>query len=148
MSCSFASFSCIKTSGSYPRVVALCRSNPAPLSLCFPPHSVFDLKNDTVMCPPERNALKHFYDSSKGQEWTNDGFWVHEYESHCSWHGVTCDPTNTTVIMLELPGNGLSGTLSERIADLSTLEVLDVSDNDINVGYISCGVLDRLFDET
>ena len=50
--------------------------------------------------------------------------------------------------MLELPGNGLSSTLSERISDLSTLEVLDVSDNDINVGYISCGVLDRLFDET
>jgi len=102
--------------------------NPAPLNLCFL-HG-FDLMNDTKLCPPERNALKDFFDSAKGIEWTESSTWLDPYESHCSWYGVECSETNNT-IKLELPNNGLSGTLSNKIAILSLLEVLDLSDNDI-----------------
>ena len=82
-------------------------------------------------CPTDRNALKEFYDLTKGQEWTESANWTDEYISHCSWQGVVCDADKTT--MLNLANNGLSGKLSERIGSLSLLNVLDLSDNDIKV---------------
>jgi len=103
-------------------------ANPAPLPLCFMP--TFDVMNDSMLCPPERSALQEFYDSAKGGEWTVSDMWVHPYESVCNWHGITCDDSNNTV-KLNLINNGLSGTLTKKIADLSMLEVLDLSDNDI-----------------
>ena len=104
--------------------------NPSPLELCFHP-MYFDLKNDTSFCPIERNALKNFYDSSKGGEWTVSTYWVDPYINHCQWYGIECNEQNT--IKLELPTNGLSGTLSKSISNLTLLEVLDLSDNDIKV---------------
>lgn len=107
------------------------RLSLAPLELCFHPN--FDLKNDTSKCPTERNALKNFYDSSKGGEWTASTNWVDPYISHCYWHGIECNEDTKNTIILKLPTNGLSGTLSKSIGDLSSLEVLDLSDNDIKV---------------
>jgi len=117
-------FSCVLTQ----------RVNPAPLELCFHPMH-FDLQNDTSKCPIERNALKNFYDSSKGGEWTVSTNWVDPYISHCQWYGVECkeDTNKGITVTLELPTNGLSGTLSKSIANLTLLEVLDLSDNDIKV---------------
>jgi len=48
-------------------------SVPAPLDLCFK-HG-FDLKNDPILCPSERGALKKIYDSAKGREWTKSTNW-------------------------------------------------------------------------
>ena len=110
-----------------------CSTDPAPLMLCFLP--TFDLVNNESMCPPERNALKDFYESAKGSDWTNNTEWLDPYKTHCSWHGVKCSDLNNTT-ELKLINNGLSGTLSEKIADLSFLEVLDLSDNDIKMGSI------------
>ena len=95
----------------------------------------FDLKNDTSFCPIERNALKDFYDSSKGGEWTVSTYWIDPYISHCQWYGIKCkeDTNEHITAKLELPTNGLSGTLSKSISSLSMLEVLDLSDNDIKV---------------
>ena len=107
------------------------RMNPAPLELCF--HLNFDLKNDKSFCPIERNALKDFYDSSKGGEWTVSTYWVDPYISHCKWYGIKCKEDTNNTVSIELPTNGLSGTLSKSIANLSMLEVLDLSDNDIKV---------------
>ena len=106
--------------------------NPAPLELCFHPN-FFDLTNDTSKCPVERNALKDFYDSSKGGEWTVSTNWTDPYMSHCSWYGIEC--SEGTTISITLPTNGLSGTLSKSISNLSSLEVLDLSDNDIKVSH-------------
>lgn len=74
------------------------------------------------------------YESTKGQEWTESTNWVNEYSSYCSWHGVTCDATNTLTEKLNLTNNGLSGKLNESIGDLKSLKILDLSDNDIKVG--------------
>ena len=92
----------------------------------------FDLTYDTKVCPPERNALKEFYESSKGHEWSNSSFWLDEYEPQCSCYGVTCNQENNT-IKLKLENNGLSGTISKNISGLSMLEHLDLSDNDMKV---------------
>ena len=93
---------------------------------------VFDLINDLLLCPKERNVLKEFYDSAKGGEWTVSTYWVEPHIGHCKWYGVTCDSSKNT-IRLELPTNGLSGTLTLNISRISTLEVLDLNNNDIKV---------------
>jgi hypothetical protein len=108
------------------------RMNPAPLELCFHPN-FFDLQNDTSKCPIERNALKNFYDSSKGNEWTESTNWTDSYMSHCYWYGIECNKGTSNTISIELPTNGLSGTLSKSISNLTLLEVLDLSDNDLKV---------------
>ena len=87
------------------------------------------------MCPSERNALKYFYESTKGDEWTDSTYWIDPHTSHCAWQGVSC--RNDTVVGLNLAHNGLSGKLDERIAELGSLEVLDLSDNDIKVSFVS-----------
>lgn len=81
------------------------------------------------MCPSERSALYDFYESSKGNEWTNDTAWGHQYAHHCSWHGVTCN--GDLVVILNLTNNGLSGTLNEGLGNLTSLEIIDLNDNDI-----------------
>ena len=111
----------------------------APLSLCvLSSVEVFDLANDTSLCPPERNALNDIYDSAKGAEWTDRTNWLggDEYTSYCDWKGVTCNE-KSRVTELNLANNGLSGRLSESIGDLTFIEVLDLSDNDIKVMTIS-----------
>lgn len=96
------------------------------------------MKDDDELCPSERNALKSFFDQSKGGEWTdsstilieNEVKWLDEYESHCNWLGITCN-SESHVIRLDLPNNGLSGRLSESLGDLKSLQAIDLSDNDI-----------------
>jgi len=106
----------------------------APLSLCvLVGVEKFDLADNATFCPPERNALSDFYDSAKGTAWTpHRTDWMDEYASHCGWKGVTCDDENH-VTKLNLTNNGLSGRLSESIGNLTFIEVLDLSDNDIKV---------------
>ena len=122
--------------------VTFVRSSPAPLSLCSTGRT--DLKNGTLLCPTERNALKAFYQSAKGNEWTNNSLWLDEYESHCEWHGVTCycekeevncseANSDLNVYSLTLKSNSLSGNLNKNIGQLSSLAVLDLRDNDIKV---------------
>ena len=109
-------------------------SSTAPLSLCtLRSVKEFDLADDVTLCPIERNALSEFYDSAKGAEWTNDTNWLDEYASYCGWNGVVCDDAKEHVKELRLANNGLSGRLSERIGNLTSIELLDLSDNDIKV---------------
>ena len=111
----------------------------ASLSLCtLSIVKEFDLANDNKLCPIpiERNALNDFYYLSKGAEWTNSTNWVDEYTSYCNWKGVTCE--NDRVTKLNLTNNGLSGRLSESIGNLTSIIVLDLSDNDMKVMILMC----------
>ena len=94
----------------------------------------FDQTNDLSLCPVERNALKEFYDSAKGGEWTLSTNWTDPHIGHCDWYGVKCRDGST--IKLELPNNGLSGTLIQNITILRALEVLDLNNNNIKVRLI------------
>ena len=105
------------------------RVAPAPLDLCYVPG--FDLRNDPTTCPPERYVLNEFYYAAKGREWTESDKWTLQQNDHCSWYGVTCNKGFVTELILR--SNGLSGKLDSRISELSFLEVLDLSDNDIKV---------------
>ncbi len=79
--------------------------------------------------------MSDFYDSAKGAEWTVRTNWQHKYTSYCKWKGVTCDNTNQ-VTELKLRNNGLSGRLSKSIGNLTSIEVLDLGDNDIKVIFM------------
>ena len=98
------------------------------------------MTRDEALCPAERNILRDFYIRAKGNEWTDILGWMDEHASYCDWFGVTCDNNDEGeayidehVIRLELPSNGLSGKLSPSIGNLTRLEALDLSDNDIKV---------------
>ena len=95
---------------------------------------MFDLRyNSRSLCPVERNnALRDFYYSSKGGERTDSANWTDPYLSHCFWKGISCT-NDGAVTILNLTNDGLSGTLSKSIANLSSLEILELSDNDIKV---------------
>jgi hypothetical protein len=51
----------------------------------------------------------------------------------CHWKGVTCYDKN--VVAIDLSNCGLSGNLTDAISELTELEFLDLSDNDL-YGYI------------
>lgn len=89
----------------------------------------FDLADNIEFCPPERNVLKDFFDSAKGGEWSESDLWLDNYGSHCDWKGVGCNEKGF-VTELQLQTNGLSGKLN-AIGNLTFLEHLDLSDNDI-----------------
>ena len=116
----------------------------APLSLCMK-HIVtkFDLDDNVALCPPERNALNDFFDEAKGAEWTDGSQWLDEY-GLCDWYGVTCDDNTKHVTKLKLTTNGLSGKLSTSIGTLTYLKELDLSNNDMKVGY-TCHHLPIIF---
>jgi hypothetical protein len=52
---------------------------------------------------------------------------MHPHIGHCEWYGVKCNDANNTV-ELELPSNGLSGTLTPNITNLSALNSLTAMD--------------------
>ena len=97
--------------------------------------SSFDLIDDEILCPNERNALKVFFDLAKGGEWTASDFWVDEYTSHCEWYGIKCNEANNS-IRLDLQSNGLSGILTTRIGDLRSLEILNLNNNNIKASGV------------
>ena len=122
-------------------LLSISRTHPAPLKLCF--ESGFDLMNDPMYCPTDRNALKEFYDAAKGSEWTQNEYWMDAHIGHCEWYGVKCNNASKT-IKLELQSNGLSGKLSPYISNLSSLEVLDLNNNDIKVTRATSQTIMRL----
>jgi len=101
---------------------------PAPLDLCYD-FTDFDLKDVPKWCPPERNILKQFFESTMGGDWIENINWTDQYVDHCNWQGVDCD--DSVVTGLNLSNNGLSGQLMSEISELNAIEILDLSDNDI-----------------
>ncbi|KAG6499830.1 putative leucine-rich repeat receptor-like serine/threonine-protein kinase At2g24130 [Zingiber officinale] len=61
----------------------------------------------------------------------------------CDWTGVTCLPATRRVAQLVLTGRGLRGTISSAVSNLSSLVVLDLSENFFSgvippaIGYLS-----------
>jgi len=101
----------------------------APLSICSNVPG-FDLIHDPTWCPPERNLLSKFYYEAKGQEWTNSTGWVGEFNDHCKWHGISCNEEGR-VVNLSLRNGGLSGRISDAIGNLTSLQKIDLPENDL-----------------
>jgi len=89
----------------------------------------------------ERAALIALYNSTNGDKWNynegwktpplaGDGFALPGTEN--TWHGITCDPGNTTVLSIDLQGMGLSGTLPSELGNLVNLCHLYLGHNNIS----------------
>ena len=51
--------------------------------------------------------------------------------SCCDWEGVICDATSAQIVGISLSSKGLYGRLSQGLANIPSLQVLDVSNNDL-----------------
>ena len=106
--------------------------------LCAPPvlHAYWDanISYDGHPCTTpadDRTFLESFYDSTGGGSWVDGTNWK-SVETLADWHGVTV--RNGFVTGLELPGNGLTGTIPAALAELTLLETLDLSGNGLTGG--------------
>ena len=99
-------------------------------------------------------ALVKIYDSTGGDEWTNDEHWFTDTPL-TTWHGVDADATGeitgldlqqnnlrgmlipeighlTDLTVLNLGGNRLTGTIPPEISNLTLLEFLSLEDNELS----------------
>lgn len=77
----------------------------------------------------ERAALVALYEATGGPRWTSRLGWRGRAGTECSWQGVACDPSGTTVTGLSLASNRLDGELPAALADLPNLRTLNLSSN-------------------
>jgi Leucine-rich repeat (LRR) protein len=107
----------IAPSGSAP---APAPASSAPFTSCAAVTQI-----PTVEC----EALVAFYNATGGAGWASQGGWFGS-DTPCSWAGVYCgDPG--VVVGLEFVGYNLTGSLPVELADLTHLQVLDLTLNQI-----------------
>jgi len=97
--------------------------------------SIYEFKGGPT--PEERDslALVALYESTDGDNWTNNNNWLTGPVSN--WFGVTVD--NGRVTAIDLTFNGLSGSLPLEITELSGLAELNLSENTLT-GTIPEGI--------
>lgn len=96
---------------------------------------------------PDYAALMALYNSTNGQNWTNNGTksnpqnttagWAKDC-AVCDWYGVTCDSSGR-VVSISLSDNKLNGKIPNLIDQLSFLEVLQLNQN-----FLTGGLPDNL----
>lgn len=78
----------------------------------------------------DRDVLKLLFSETGGDEWTTSTSWLEE-SSLDTWYGVETDG-NGRVLRLELPSNGLRGTIPAEISKLTQLWVLNLAGNELS----------------
>lgn len=80
----------------------------------------------------ERGALIDLYNATCGSAWGNRVNWRNVADTdfnaagtECTWGGVVCDATSSTVTGLDMAGQGACGALPASIGNLSNLEKID-----------------------
>ena len=80
----------------------------------------------------ERDVLVAFYYSTGGPEWKNNTNWL-SAKPIGEWHGVITNVFGE-VERLILPNNGLIGTITVQLAQLTSLEILNLGGNKLTGG--------------
>ena len=75
-------------------------------------------------------ALLTFFDSTNGEDWTDNTGWL-QTDTPCSWHGIHCN-AESHVDGLDLTSNHLTGTLTSALGNLTHLVILDLRINQIS----------------
>eukprot|EP00586_Coscinodiscus_wailesii_P005481 CAMPEP_0172488514 /NCGR_PEP_ID=MMETSP1066-20121228/18058_1 /TAXON_ID=671091 /ORGANISM="Coscinodiscus wailesii, Strain CCMP2513" /LENGTH=656 /DNA_ID=CAMNT_0013255775 /DNA_START=158 /DNA_END=2125 /DNA_ORIENTATION=- len=74
--------------------------------------------------------LRDFYYATDGERWDEDATWAEESVPLCEKKGVDCDEGGS-VVGIRLAGLNISGIIPESFGFLSSLEFLDLSDNQL-----------------
>ena len=73
-------------------------------------------------------VLLDFYEKANGDNWTNNDGWGDG--DYCDWYGIACDGVEVTEIILV--DNNLSGMISSRVGDLTSLKILRLRNNSLS----------------
>ena len=76
----------------------------------------------------ERAVLAALYDSTGGDNWTNSTNWKDDSRDIGDWFGVGVN-RNGRVVSIELPSNGLAGTIPPELGRLAELRLLNLQFN-------------------
>jgi hypothetical protein len=77
----------------------------------------------------EREALIELYNNTNGDNWTNKNGWNGSAGTECTWYGVRCNQTYTSVQRIRLHNNNLIGTIPAELGNLTNLQYLAFSSN-------------------
>ncbi len=85
-------------------------------------------------CPPlsDREALEILYETTGGASWAQDANWLSDRPLG-EWHGVTTNGEGR-VVGLSLFANNLTGSIPSELAQLSMLQILNISHNRLTGG--------------
>mmetsp|Transcript_28997 Transcript_28997/g.47879 ORF Transcript_28997/g.47879 Transcript_28997/m.47879 type:complete len:1154 (+) Transcript_28997:149-3610(+) len=89
----------------------------------------------------DRRTLQFLYAETGGDHWHRNDGWLQNDVAVCDWYGIKCYTENEPgpgvgrVKRIELPNNGLIGSISEQIYALNVLVTLDVSWNRISFPF-------------
>ena len=77
----------------------------------------------------ERATLIALYNSTNGDNWSDNSGWNGALGTECSWYGVTC--TGDSVTQLSLISNQLTGSIPAELGNLTNLQRLNLSTNQL-----------------
>ncbi|MBF0449910.1 MAG: hypothetical protein HQK75_04350, partial [Candidatus Magnetomorum sp.] len=92
----------------------------------------------------EREALIGLYNSTGGNYWYHNYFWLGDPGTECSWYGVSCDESEMHVVKIFLGSRNLNGNILSSIINLQNLSELNLSDNQLSSLPESFGNLQNL----
>ena len=99
------------------------------LILAFTQINISDIS--AAIPPEERQALIDFYNSTDGDNWKNNGNWLGDEGTECSWYGITCDSQKSTINRIHLENNYLKGYIPSSFVNFLNLKYVDVSHNQL-----------------
>ena len=104
---------------------------------CLTKRPFREIALDTTFIEQEKIVLMQLYNETNGHNWKNNKHWGYYSLSHCLWYGITCDPTNRSIISIFLERNNLVGTLPQSLWRLRNLRGLCLGGNGELQGEIS-----------